>query len=347
MAETLANPDQPFPLQIGRQIEYVLANGAVRAAHISQVWDVQEGIVNCHVLIDPMTDPSVNVDDRFVTTTPVARKARYDAQNKAAGTWHWPNNTPPDIVPVGTRQHVNGPAPHAMAQPQRIPAEALPQAGRPVDPSQVDDGIQVSAAIESMPPGVQCILSVQDEKMDYFMRGAYPLAFAYMPASLNQFPGIAWLDAAVDLVRNWRRRQWVVLVHGSTAANRAATVDIAYHMKFCGWKRDEAISVIRAKRPSTNPNPFYLAGLAQYEQLLGTAKGIGPATVTGPGIVAQASPPQQLANVSMLPPGYGPPQEQQIPQAIRPLPGPVAPAPTIHDPRFATRQVPQTISPVQ
>jgi hypothetical protein len=268
MTIPLANPSQPYPLQIGRQVRYVMGNGEIRTATVSHIWDHVNGIINCHVFTDPTMDPPVDATDRIVSTTPIARKVKYDGQNDFPYTWHWPNKTPPEIMPVGGNapQQQNGNA-RPLEQNKSAPQKPVIKQ-QPVSPDGVDGRLMTSGYIDSIPPDVDCILSLQDESQDRFVRGAMPTIFAWMPIPDKAFPGIGWLETAVQTVALWRSMGWKVLVHCSDGQSRAGLVDVAYHMRLRGWNRDESLSMVRTKRTGTNPNPYFLQGLVEYYQHL-------------------------------------------------------------------------------
>jgi len=294
----LSNPFQPFPIQIGREIRYVLSNGEIRAAWISKVLDHVDGVIDCHVMIDPTADPVVNVHHQSGALQ-IARSARYSARCNEVNSWHWPNNTPPLAEQKPPQVEATPMQPIISQQP--CPDTATIE----VSPEFVDDGIMTSGFIQSMPDSVQAIMSLANERQDTFYPTHAPRAFVWMPIQDHQFPGIDWLDAAVDTIAAWRSHGWTVLVHCSDGQSRAGLVDVAYHMKSCGWNRDQALSMVRAKRSATNPNPFFLVGLTEYAIWLQETK----------------NPPKQAIAVESNPTMLAQPPVQHIQPAAQNVPG--------------------------
>lgn len=86
---------------IGRQVHYVLENGAHRAATIVNAWpDAPDGICNLTVHLDGCNDftpglhmaaPSLIPPGAFATgSTLSVGSAHQDETAKLPGTWHWP-----------------------------------------------------------------------------------------------------------------------------------------------------------------------------------------------------------------------------------------------------------------
>jgi protein-tyrosine phosphatase len=140
---------------------------------------------------------------------------------------------------------------------------------KPATYSIVDEGIlQGGELLNDLPCDVQAVLSLQAEYEDKYTPSRIK-AFAWMPIKDSYpFPGVQWLDAAVNTIIAWRKAGWVVLIHCFEGKSRSGMVDVAYHMKINKWKSIEALDYVRSKRPETDPNTCFLEGLLKYEQYL-------------------------------------------------------------------------------
>jgi protein-tyrosine phosphatase len=60
-----------------------------------------------------------------------------------------------------------------------------------------------------------------------------------------------------------------VLVHCYAGMSRSVTIAVAYLMQEHQMKMDEALRLIRQKRPYSEPNPGFMKQLAEFERELG------------------------------------------------------------------------------
>lgn len=139
---------------------------------------------------------------------------------------------------------------------------------KPDDRSEIDPGLFQGGATNRW-DAYDAILDVQLEHEDRPTTGNPGHAYAWMPiADAPPFPGVKWLHAAVLTVAAWRSQGWTVLIHCMQGMSRSGMVDVAYHMYLNKWSRDCAINYVKSKRPITNPNPAFMAGLLEYENFL-------------------------------------------------------------------------------
>lgn len=61
------------------------------------------------------------------------------------------------------------------------------------------------------------------------------------------------------------------LVHCFKGQSRSATMVMSYLMKYHGMGWEESLAFCRQRRPMVNPNPGFIALLAQYQETLGIA----------------------------------------------------------------------------
>ena len=59
-----------------------------------------------------------------------------------------------------------------------------------------------------------------------------------------------------------------VLVHCLAGASRSATIVISYLMKKEKMRFEEAFQFVKCRRPETNPNPYFISQLKEYDTFL-------------------------------------------------------------------------------
>ena len=117
---------------------------------------------------------------------------------------------------------------------------------------------------------IECVLNLSGEETD-MNRGRYKL-FSHKILPLGDTPqesdnmlnniipqGIDFLDKCV---RTHRKK---TLVHCAAGISRSTTVLCAWIMKTYGIGRDEALTLIRSRRPIIDPNEGFRHALKQYE----------------------------------------------------------------------------------
>jgi protein-tyrosine phosphatase len=115
------------------------------------------------------------------------------------------------------------------------------------------------------PPGVSAVLNVSDTPNE-FVAGHGLAAVIHLPLIDNTFPGVDWLDLAVDLVASLRRRGHGVLVHCDMGESRSSLVLAAYLMRSRGLGVDAALAALVGRNPHADPNHRFLAGLREAER---------------------------------------------------------------------------------
>ncbi len=143
----------------------------------------------------------------------------------------------------------------------------------PDDMTEIDTGVYQGGTPDRLPSMLHAVLNLQAEHTDRpeFVPGFGCLrTYCWMGIPDTKFPGIQWLDAAVDTIVAWRKQDWTVLIHCLEGRSRSGMVDIAFHMKTNGWSAAAAYAYVRGKRPQTCPNPAFMEGLLRYEYFLAT-----------------------------------------------------------------------------
>jgi hypothetical protein len=81
-------------------------------------------------------------------------------------------------------------------------------------------------------------------------------------------PDLDWLRRMVDFVDEQRKAGRTVYVHCRNGVSRSGMVVTAYLMFKKSLSRDEALQLIRTKRPEVRPNPAFMELLLDWEQVL-------------------------------------------------------------------------------
>lgn len=110
---------------------------------------------------------------------------------------------------------------------------------------------------ELLPPRFPNVLSTQD--------------FTYKVVDVQDCPDAAvsqYFDECAEFIDNAIRQGGRVLVHCFAGVSRSATVVIAYLQSHKGLSLQEAMTAVKSKRRSANPNIGFISQLAAYEQTL-------------------------------------------------------------------------------
>jgi protein-tyrosine phosphatase len=81
-------------------------------------------------------------------------------------------------------------------------------------------------------------------------------------------PDLHWVISVTDLMNVLLNDGNVMYVHDTAGINRLGFILTAIYMLRTGYNRDTALALLRQIKPNLNPNPAYMALLAQFEQYL-------------------------------------------------------------------------------
>jgi protein-tyrosine phosphatase len=156
--------------------------------------------------------------------------------------------------------------------PQPAVAPAEPGAGRPqLDAErlyEIEPGLFQASSLGAYPPhGVHVVVNVSDQPNE-FLPGHELVAVLHMPLADHAFPGIDWLELAVDIITRFRRKNHTVVVHCDSAESRSTLVILGYFMRERAFNLEEALKDLQSKNPHADPNHRFLTGLEEYEKKL-------------------------------------------------------------------------------
>jgi protein-tyrosine phosphatase len=130
--------------------------------------------------------------------------------------------------------------------------------------SLIEEGLYLGGSVDRPPRGTRAVLNVCESAEGYQaeVQRWQPIRDA-APA-----PSVDWLRQQVEFVDEQRRAGLPVFVHCQGGNSRSAMVMAAYLMARDGSTRDEALAVIRARRPSIRPNPAFMGLLLEWQAAL-------------------------------------------------------------------------------
>jgi hypothetical protein len=128
----------------------------------------------------------------------------------------------------------------------------------------IEDGLCMGGILSAPPEGIRAVLNVCETEDPYNVE-----VHRWEPiADLGPAPGIDWLRSQVEFIDRQRKAGLPVYVHCRAGVNRSAMVVVAYLMWRDRLTREEALAVIRSKRPRIAPFEVYQRYLAEWEKSL-------------------------------------------------------------------------------
>jgi protein-tyrosine phosphatase len=141
--------------------------------------------------------------------------------------------------------------------------------------SEIEPGLYLGSKPLPSFPKTDAVLNVSDK--EYFEPEVTPApdntkssAHFWMPLyDRAPFPGVKWLELAVEVIGHSHENGWSILVHCDAGISRSAMVVTAYLMKRDNLTVDEALDKVLQKR-SVAPNEYFLVGLMDWQDFLNT-----------------------------------------------------------------------------
>jgi hypothetical protein len=130
--------------------------------------------------------------------------------------------------------------------------------------SRIEDGLCLGGMLSQPPSGTKAVLNVCGTKDIYVAE-----VHRWKPIpDLGPAPDFDWLTSQVKFMDEQRKAGRPVYVHCRAGVNRSVMVVAAYLMWRDGSTRDEALAIIRAKRPRAGPFGAYQTYLSDWEKRL-------------------------------------------------------------------------------
>ena len=134
----------------------------------------------------------------------------------------------------------------------------------PENYSLIEHGLYLGGNVNEPPPGTRAVLNLCEFADPYCcevhvndgIRDAAPA------------PSLDWLREKVAFVETQRKAGRTTFVHCFQGVSRSGMVMTAYLMKTHGLKLDEALRLVRAKRPQVRPNMAFMELLREWEREL-------------------------------------------------------------------------------
>ncbi|CAL8240955.1 unnamed protein product [Merluccius merluccius] len=101
----------------------------------------------------------------------------------------------------------------------------------------------------------------------YGVENVFPLLFIYKSVQILDQPDTeltAHLKDCCHFIQQAKEESGVVLVHCNTGVSRAAAVVVGYLMSCDAKPFEEALSLVKAARPASCPNPGFMEQLQRY-----------------------------------------------------------------------------------
>jgi len=131
--------------------------------------------------------------------------------------------------------------------------------------SRIEDGLYLGSSVREPPPGTQAVVNLCGRE------DTYPVDASLWEPILEggpQEPDLPWLKRVVAFITEQRDAGRTTYIHCMNGVNRSAMVTIAYLMAKHDLSRDQALALVRAKRPQVQPNPDLMRLLAEWETTL-------------------------------------------------------------------------------
>ncbi|MED3933343.1 dual specificity protein phosphatase family protein [Priestia megaterium] len=90
----------------------------------------------------------------------------------------------------------------------------------------------------------------------------------WAPLTLSSPPSLQWTMDMTNLISNLIDSGYSVLLHDTAGIQRLGFVITAFYMQRFSLGRDQALSVIRQRKPDINPPENYMNLLTQFEAYL-------------------------------------------------------------------------------
>ncbi|MCF6800473.1 dual specificity protein phosphatase family protein [Bacillus sp. ET1] len=90
----------------------------------------------------------------------------------------------------------------------------------------------------------------------------------WTPLTVSSTPGLKWTIEMTELINNLIDSGYTVLIHDTIGIQRLGFVITAFYMQRFNLNRDQALSVVRQKKPNIDPPNNYMDLLSEFETYL-------------------------------------------------------------------------------
>lgn len=143
--------------------------------------------------------------------------------------------------------------------------------------SRVEDGLYLGSSVDSPPPGTQAVMNLCGRQDPYKIgRSFWAPIYEAGPGVAAKEPTLDLLRRAVGFIEEQRREGRTTYVHCMVGQNRSAAIVTAYLMQEHGMPREEALALVKNKRPIVELDPTFMRLLAEWEQELKAKPGAAP-----------------------------------------------------------------------
>ena len=128
----------------------------------------------------------------------------------------------------------------------------------------IDKNLYLGGFVKAPPPGTKAVLNLCETEDPYKVPD-----HRWVPINdVEPAPTLEWLKEQVDFIDAQRKSSKQTYVHCRNGVNRSVFVVTAYVMYSQNLTRDEALKLIRSKRPDVRPNPIFMERLLEWEKAI-------------------------------------------------------------------------------
>ena len=132
----------------------------------------------------------------------------------------------------------------------------------PPNYSKIEEGLWLGGFVAEPPAGTQAVLNLCEAEDPY--RAEFHKWEAIRDG--EPAPSLDWLRAQLAFIESQRAAGRTVFVHCRNGVSRSGMVLAAYLMRRESWSRDQALEVLRSRRPDVRPNPAFMQLLLEWER---------------------------------------------------------------------------------
>ena len=130
--------------------------------------------------------------------------------------------------------------------------------------SRIEERLYLGGFVASPPSGTRAVINLCETEDPYHCD-----FHLWEPiADSDPAPGLDWLWRMVDVLDARQQEGVTTYVHCRNGVSRSGMLVVAYEMRENHWTRDEALALVRSKRPITRPNSAFMRRLLEWERVI-------------------------------------------------------------------------------